>query len=174
RSHGARCAHRRGRRACGALLGRSVAPLPARRDHRAGWGGPVRIHSFVPTWEPGAVGSHVLAAREVLRDAGIDGDVYAGVIRDGMRYAARPIEEHAKRAREGDVLCYSHAIGSTVADYVRARPEPLVVDYHNVTPREFFDAWDRPIADALDWGRRQLRELAGCSTLGLAVSRYNE
>jgi L-malate glycosyltransferase len=57
---------------------------------------------------------------------------------------------------------------------VIARPEPLAVQYHNITPHEFFDAWDRPVADALDWGRRQLRALANRSALGLADSHYNE
>jgi glycosyltransferase involved in cell wall biosynthesis len=133
-----------------------------------------RVHHFVPTWEPGAVGAHVVQAVGALREAGIDGNVYAGVVRDGLPLAARPLRAHAADAQPGDVLCYQHAIGSTVADYVADRREPLVVEYHNVTPHEFFDAWDRPLADALDWGRRQLRRLAQAATLGLADSRYNE
>jgi glycosyltransferase involved in cell wall biosynthesis len=132
------------------------------------------VQHFVPTWEPGAVGHHVLEAHVALRAAGIDGNVYAGVVRDGLPLAARPVDEYARDARPGDVLLYQHAIGSLVADFVVDRPEPLVVDYHNVTPHEFFDAWDRPLADALDWGRRQLRALARRSRLGVADSHYNE
>jgi L-malate glycosyltransferase len=135
---------------------------------------PVKVHHFVATWEPGAVGAHVLEAHGALRDAGIDGNVYAGVVRDGMTLAAQPVESYERDAAPGDVLLYQHAIGSTVADFVVARPEPLVVEYHNVTPHEFFDPWDRPLADALDWGRRQLRPLARRSVLGLADSAYNE
>ena len=134
----------------------------------------MRVHHFVATWEPGAVGAHVVQAVDALRAAGIDGNVYAGVVRDGLPLTAKPIEAHAADARPGDVLCYQHAIGSTVADHVVGRTEPLVVQYHNVTPHEFFDPWDRPLADALDWGRRQLRDLARCATLGIADSRYNE
>ncbi len=134
----------------------------------------MRVQHFVPTWEPGAVGNHVLEAHAALRAAGIDGNVYAGVVRDGLPLAARPVDAYARDALPGDVLLYQHAIGSLVADYVVDRPEPLVVDYHNVTPHEFFDAWDRPLADALDWGRRQLRDLARRSRLGLADSHYNE
>jgi glycosyltransferase involved in cell wall biosynthesis len=134
----------------------------------------VRVQHFVPTWEPGAVGAHVVAMREALRAAGSEGDVYAEVVRGEMPIAARPIAEYARDARPGDVLCYQHAIGSTVADFVVARAEPLVVDYHNVTPSEFFEPWDRALADALEWGRRQLRPLARRSRLGLADSAYNE
>jgi glycosyltransferase involved in cell wall biosynthesis len=132
------------------------------------------VQHFVPTWEPGAVGNHVLEAHAALRAAGIDGNVYAGVARDGLPLAARPVDEYPRDAQPGDVLLYQHAIGSLVADFVVDRTEPLVVDYHNVTPHEFFDVWDRPLADALDWGRRQLRALARCSRLGLADSHYNE
>jgi glycosyltransferase involved in cell wall biosynthesis len=134
----------------------------------------VRVQHFVPTWEPGAVGTHVLEAHAALRAAGIDGEVYAGVVRGGMPLPARAVAEYARDAQPDDVLLYQHAIGSTVADYVVERSETLVVDYHNVTPHEFFDAWDRPLADALDWGRRQLRPLARRSRLGLADSHYNE
>jgi glycosyltransferase involved in cell wall biosynthesis len=132
------------------------------------------VQHFVPTWEPGAVGTHVLEAHAALRAAGIDGTVYAGVVRDGMPLAARPVADYERDARPDDVLLYQHAIGTTVADFVVDRAEPLVVDYHNVTPHEFFDAWDRPLADALDWGRRQLRALARHSRLGLADSHFNE
>ncbi|MCU1426475.1 MAG: glycosyltransferase [Actinomycetia bacterium] len=134
----------------------------------------MRVNHFVATWEPGAVGGHVVAAQAALRDAGIGGDVYAGVVRDGLPITAYPVADYDRRARPGDVLCYEHAIGSTVADVVLARDEPLVVQYHNVTPHAFFDAWDRPLADALDWGRHQLRALARRSALGLADSHYNE
>jgi L-malate glycosyltransferase len=134
----------------------------------------VRVQHFVPTWEPGAVGNHVVEAYDALRTAGIDGNVYAGVVRDGLPLAARPVDEYARDAHPDDVLLYQHAIGSLVADFVVDRTEPLVVDYHNVTPHEFFDAWDRPLADALDWGRRQLRALARRSRLGIADSHYNE
>ena len=55
----------------------------------------------------------------------------------------------------------------------RGRREALVVNYHNVTPPEFYAAWDNPMA------RHQLlaRPSSGARTraaLGLAVSWFNE
>jgi glycosyltransferase involved in cell wall biosynthesis len=134
----------------------------------------MKVHHFVATWEPGAVGAHVVHAREALADAGMPGNVYAGVDRGGMPVAARAISSYPAEAAPEDVLLYQHAIGSTVADFVVARTERLVVNYHNITPSEFFDAWDRPLADALDWGRSQLRPLARRATLGIADSPFNE
>jgi hypothetical protein len=133
-----------------------------------------RVHHVVPTWEPGAIGAHVVNARRVLHDAGVDGNVYAGIVRDGLPVEARPIDALARDAGVGDVVVYEHAIGSAVADTLVARDGPLVVQYHNITPHEFLDAWDRGLADALDWGRRQLRPLARRSVLGLGDSAYNE
>jgi glycosyltransferase involved in cell wall biosynthesis len=128
----------------------------------------------VATWEPGAVGAHVVQAREALREVGIAGEVYAGVDRGGMPVDARMMNTYEDDAAPDDVLLYQHAIGSPVADFVVDRTERLVVDYHNVTPSAFFDAWDRPLADALDWGRSQLRPLARRAVLGIADSSYNE
>jgi L-malate glycosyltransferase len=134
----------------------------------------MNVHHFVATWEPGAIGAHVVHAREALAEAGMPGAVYAGVDRGGMPVAARAISSYPAEAAPDDVLLYQHAIGSTVADFVVARAERLVVDYHNITPSGFFDAWDRSLADALDWGRAQLRPLARRATLGIADSPFNE
>ena len=37
-----------------------------------------RVHQFVPTFEPGAVGAHVLIARRVLREAGYESEIFTG------------------------------------------------------------------------------------------------
>jgi glycosyltransferase involved in cell wall biosynthesis len=55
-----------------------------------------------------------------------------------------------------------------------ARRETLVVNYHNVTPPEYYAAWNNPMA------RHQLRalheraNLAPRTSLGIAVSAFNE
>jgi glycosyltransferase involved in cell wall biosynthesis len=95
-------------------------------------------------------------------------------VRGGLPVEAKPVDALAGDARGDDVVVYEHAIGSPVVDVLVARHERLVVQYHNVTPHEFFDAWDPGLADALDWGRRQLRPLARRSALGLGDSAFNE
>lgn len=132
------------------------------------------VHQFVPVFEPGAVGAHTLEIRRALRDAGYRSEIYTERIDD--RYAqheGRVIGAHAGQAGPGDVLVYHMAIGSPVADYVARRPEPLVVDHHNLTPAVFLDAWEPGTGAGVAWGRRQLAELAPRCALGLADSAFN-
>ena len=64
-------------------------------------------------------------------------------------------------------------VARAVADFVRQRPETLVVNYHNITPGRFFEVWEPPIVHGLAWGRRQLRELRKTCGHG-TVSDENE
>jgi glycosyltransferase involved in cell wall biosynthesis len=135
------------------------------------------VHQFVPTFEPGAVGAHVVEVRRVLRAAGYESEIFAAEV--AAPYAglgARAVAEYGRRfpARRGDRLVYHLAIGSHVAEVVRARRETLVVDYHNLTPLRFLDGWEPVAAGGVAWGRRQLASLAARAALGIGDSRYNE
>jgi glycosyltransferase involved in cell wall biosynthesis len=70
-------------------------------------------------------------------------------------------------------LVYHSSIGSQLAEFVRTRPEPLIVDYHNITPPAFFARWEPHVAGQLAAGRRQLAKLALRAELGLADSAFN-
>lgn len=130
-----------------------------------------RIHQLVPTFEPGAVGGHILQLRSLLRELGAEGGVYT----EHHRFPGQDADDlRSFRAQPGDVLLYHVAIGSTVADWAAARSEPLVVDHHNITPAEFYAPWEPDVVHGIAWGRRQLATLAGRTTLGLADSSYNE
>jgi glycosyltransferase involved in cell wall biosynthesis len=69
---------------------------------------------------------------------------------------------------------YQLATGSSLAAWLRERPEPTFVNYHNVTPARFFDAWSFETAAGLAAGRTQLEALARSAVAGIAVSLYNE
>lgn len=130
-----------------------------------------RVHQLVPTFEPGAVGGHILELRKLLRELGAEG----GVFTEHHRFPGEQADDfRSLRAEPGDVLLYHVAIGSTVADFAAARAEPLVVDHHNITPARFLEPWEPAVVHGIAWGRHQLAELAGRTTLGLADSTYNE
>ncbi len=133
------------------------------------------VHQFVPTWEPGAVGAHALAVRQVLLDIGVRSEVFADDRKGGL-----PVEAHDFRAYGSsieafpdDLLMYHVAIGSEVAEFVAACPQRLIVDYHNLTPPEYFDAWDTRIGENLELGRDQLAGLVPVTSLALADSAFN-
>ena len=130
------------------------------------------IHQFAPILEPGAVGSHTLAARDALRNAGHESEIFTPEIAPAMdSVGARELDQYRGGA---DLLVYQLAIGNVAGDFVAARREPLVVNYHNLTPLEYFHGWEPVAAWGVTWGRSQLRALAERATLGVAVSQYNE
>ena len=135
----------------------------------------VAIHQFVPTLAPrDAVGGHYMRVRTTLRAAGYTSDIYAMDARGELSREAKPFQSFAGgRKGEPTWLCYHSSIGSPIADFVGARSEPLIVDYHNITPATFFDRWEPGLAVYLRAGRRQLRRLAPRTTLGIADSAYN-
>ncbi|MGQ0823998.1 MAG: glycosyltransferase family 4 protein [Actinomycetota bacterium] len=135
------------------------------------------VHQFVPTLEPGAVAAHTRTARDLLRAAGHESEIYANHVGAGCAgWGARPYRQYGRRGRgrRDDVLVYQMAIGSIVADFLVERPETLIVNHHNLTPGRFFGGWDATAAHGVMWGRQQLRELAPRTTLGIAVSQFNE
>jgi glycosyltransferase involved in cell wall biosynthesis len=135
----------------------------------------VAVHQFVPTLAPrDAVSGHYLRVRTALRTAGYTSDIYAMDARGELSKEAKPFQTfRGGKPGEPTWLCYHSSIGSPIAEFVAARPEPLIVDYHNITPAPFFDRWEPGVAVYLRAGRRQLRGLAPRAVLGIADSTYN-
>lgn len=137
---------------------------------------PRAVHQLTATAEPGAVGAHTAILQQVLRQRlGVASEVFAEHIRPGMEHVARPLADLGRAVPLGadDVVVYQLAIGSVVADRAADGPHRLVVNYHNLTPVEHLRSWDPGAAHGVEWGRRQLVELAGRADLGLAVSEFN-
>jgi glycosyltransferase involved in cell wall biosynthesis len=75
---------------------------------------------------------------------------------------------------ERTVLLYQLAVGSALVDHLLVRHEPLLVNYHNLTPASFFWQWAPDWLEAVQMGRRQLVRLAPRVTQAIAVSTFNE
>ncbi len=134
------------------------------------------IHQFLPTFASrDAIGNHALHVRRVLRGMGLESEIYAeGIPRAGRR-EAHPYRSFGRKPAPGRTwLLYQLSTGSAVADFVRARPEPKLVNYHNITTASLFAPWEPHVAVECREGRRQLREMAGEVELGVAVSSFNE
>ena len=136
------------------------------------------VHQFLPTFAPrDAIGTHALHVRRILRGMGVESEIYAeGIVRGGGG-VARPYRSFARRrppAAGPTWLLYQLSTGSAVAEFVQARPEPKLVNYHNVTTASLFAPWEPHVAVECAEGRRQLRELAPLVMLGIAVSSFNE
>ena len=134
-------------------------------------------HLFVPRFEPGAVGNHVIEARDALVAAGHRSEIFAGDVDPAWAgRGARHYDDYGRAVPAGrdDRLVYQVAIGSPVADWLVDRSETLIANHHNFTPMRFLQAWDPAATHGVAWGRRQLQRLAGRCALGIADSRFNE
>ena len=117
------------------------------------------IHQFLPTLDPGdAVGNHTLEAQRLLRGLGLESEIYTQTVHHSMVGRAHSFQKFT--GGPGVAVVYHLAVGSVLADLLLSRTEPLVVDYHNITPAKFFDEWDPPILHAVEWGRNQMAALA--------------
>lgn len=134
------------------------------------------LHQFVPAAEQGAVTAHALEVQRIVRELGLTSDIYADHIRPEYAQVARFYGEFAPegKRRRGEALLYHHAIGSWVGVYVEARPEPLLVDYHNVTPPALFARWAPEGEHGLQWGVEQLVKLAPRTSSAFAHSTFSE
>jgi len=134
------------------------------------------IHQFVPSFAPrDAIGTHTRAVRRLLNEMGIESDIYVresrdvakGEVRDYLRY-------EVPRPGQRTWLLYQLSTGSKMVDWLLARPEPKLVDYHNITPPQFFFPWEAHIGVELDHGRQQIPVLAQGTDLAFCDSAYNE
>ena len=133
------------------------------------------VHQFVPMLHRAdAVGRHTLRLRDVLAGRGIRSHLYVEMADPDTESETRPFTRYAEEAEAGDILLYQFATASGIAPWLRARPETLVVNYHNVTPPEHYAPWDNGMARHQLRAQTQLRELAPRTALGLAVSAFNE
>ena len=121
-----------------------------------------------------AIGGHVLRIDDALRAAGVDTAIYAGHIEPHLAGRARPHTDLSRvLPRRDRYLLYHSSIGSPVGEFVLDRPEPKLLDYHNLTPPEYFAAWRPEVFVELTAGRRQLARFAKVTSLALADSAFN-
>ena len=81
-----------------------------------------------------------------------------------------PIEKWKGDAR---VSILQHSIGSEVAQSVIRKQAPIVLNYHNITPANYFQAWHPELAKSVQRGRQQLSQLAPLTRRGIADSEFN-
>jgi glycosyltransferase involved in cell wall biosynthesis len=132
------------------------------------------VHQFVPALLPrDATGDHTRALRDALRAVGWESDIYVEAAHDELQHEATYFEKYPDRARPGDILLYQLGTSSPVAEFLLGRDEPLVLDYHNVTPESYYEGWEEHTATKVALAREQVAALAPRAVLGIADSAFN-
>lgn len=116
-----------------------------------------------------AIGTHSLILRDVLVDMGAD-----------VRFVAQqasPLDEPVTVVNAwtdpADVVILQHGIGSLVAEAVIEQQVRCVLNYHNITPPEFVEAWNPDRIAGLRWGRVQVHQLAPLCRRAICDSQFN-
>ncbi|MBA4386421.1 MAG: hypothetical protein C0404_00465 [Verrucomicrobia bacterium] len=132
------------------------------------------IHQLVSGFASGdAISLEALRLRQLCRDMGFNSDIFAPRDRTApdMFNECRPLEQYEGTA--GDSVIFHYSISSPAEDlFLRTRAKRIVY-YHNITPAEFFDAFDENIAAQLRLARTRLAEIAGQADAVWAVSDFN-
>ena len=138
----------------------------------------MRVDQFVPSFvRHDAIGNHVLAVRRVLRSSGIDGDIFHDIVDPRLAKQGRPYFECDQRPSPDRLLLYHASTQSRMVPWLQQAAESgqaVAVDYHNITPAEYFWRWDPAAAEQLVEARQELAALSVSTRLALADSEYNE
>jgi glycosyltransferase involved in cell wall biosynthesis len=132
------------------------------------------IHLFVPMLHVrDAVGEHTRALRNLLVADGIESRIYTETPDPDTAEETRSYLDYGVDAMPGDVLVYQMATRSDMADWLVDRAEPVVVNYHSLTPPEYFAPWNNWIARHQARATLELRRLAPTAALGIGVSQFD-
>jgi glycosyltransferase involved in cell wall biosynthesis len=130
------------------------------------------VHLFVPMLHRhDAVGEHTRALRDRLVASGVASQIYTEIPDPATRTETRHYLDYQSEA--GDILVYQFATESAIAGWLASRREPVVINYHSITPPRFFEPWSNPIARLQVGALQELAELAPRAALGIAVSRFD-
>ena len=134
-----------------------------------------QVAIVMPSFAPyDAMATHVLELRDTLIASGVSAAIYADEIKPGLQGEAQPFNRlRLAYPSSSRYILYQAATGSNLVRHLISRPEKLLIQYHNITPREQFVRWEPGIASSMAWGRRQLELLSHHTDLALAISRYN-
>ena len=121
-----------------------------------------------------AVGNDVMAIKNALKSKGIVTEIYTSVIHkkipEGMARNIRRLPE----LKENDIVIYHFAAEDPLAEIVKELKCKKVLRYHNITPPEFFKAYDSSVERNTSNGLKQVHELKDFVDYVMTVSEFNK
>lgn len=132
------------------------------------------IHQIAAGFAAGdAISLEAVALRDLCRELGVASEIYvpAERIAPDCRGAVRPLADY--RPAAGELLVFHYSIQSPATEAFRRSPARKVVVYHNVTPADYFRAFDEPLAAQLEAARGELADVARAADAVWADSAFN-
>jgi L-malate glycosyltransferase len=132
----------------------------------------VIVNQWVPAAHTGdAIGDSARRVRDLLRSMGHESELFALTIDDALKDDVLPFADPA--ARRGDLTIFHYALPSPMTAAFAALGRGRVLQYHNVTPAEYFAPYDPALFRLASLGRSELATLVGHVDLALGDSEYN-
>jgi L-malate glycosyltransferase len=132
----------------------------------------VIVNQWVPAAHRGdAIGDSARRVRNLVRAMGHESELFALTIDDDLAGDVRPFADPA--ARHGDATIFHYALPSPMTAAFAALGGARILQYHNVTPAQYFAPFDPALFRLASLGRRELVSLAGAVDLALGDSEYN-
>ena len=130
------------------------------------------IHQWVPAAHKGdAIGDSARRVRGLLRGLGHESELFALTVDEELEGDVRRFDDPA--ARRGDLTIFHYALPSPMTGAFAQLSSGRVLQYHNVTPSQYFAAYDPALFRLASLGRQELSTLAGRVDLALGDSEYN-
>src|SRR5438034_66012 len=118
-----------------------------------------------------AIGDSARRVRDLLRGMGHVSELYALTVDEALKEEVRDFGDPA--ARRGDLTIFHYALPSPMTAAFASLDSGRVLQYHNVTPAEYFAPFEPPLFRLATLGRRELATLADRTDLALGDSDYN-
>ena len=131
------------------------------------------IHQLLPCLVEGdAISNQTLAIQDYLRSQGYHSQIFA------VQHVAPGLAMRAKIYRSGNIpanagLIFHHSIGCRCSQYAHQHPGPKAMIYHNLTPPQYFAAYNPHLERLLIQGRQELHQLASSFSVAVGDSSYN-
>lgn len=135
----------------------------------------MKVLQVLPTLAFGdAVGNHTRALDLLLKDMGYDTEIYALSIDKRLGKETAKYIDDFPGVDPGDVILYQLSTGSPLNREIMKLKCRKIVNYHNVTPPNFFAGISEELEERCQKGVEQVKKMAGTFDYGIAVSAFNK
>ncbi len=135
---------------------------------------PAAIHQLLAGFAQGDAISHeALAIRDIIRSAGFSSELFAPEdrIAPDTGDACQPLQDY--QGQPSDIVIGHYSIDSASNGAFLLSPSRKILIYHNITPPEYFEAFDPAIAAQLAQARITLKKFALHADTVWADSAFN-
>lgn len=131
-----------------------------------------RIIQFLDSYSYGdGIGNHAGALHNALKARGVETQTYARYVDPRLSHMAQHMDTY--EPGEEDVILFHLGSGSELNRRVATYGRPIILNYHNITPPEFFAGYSPSLEANCRAGYQEVKDLADKVDMAISVSAYN-